>query len=33
LNQPAPFVPTLGADPGTFTMIDFLRVAGVDQKR
>ncbi|HJU43508.1 MAG TPA: heme peroxidase family protein [Vicinamibacterales bacterium] len=33
LNQAPPFVPTLGAVPGAFTMIDFLRVAGVDQKR
>ena len=33
LNQSPPFVPTLGAAPGAFTMIDFLRVAGVDQKR
>lgn len=33
LNQSPAFVPTLGPAPGTFTMIDFLRVAGVDQKR
>ena len=33
LNQATPFVPTLGAAPGTFTMVDFLRAAGVDQKR
>ena len=33
LNQATPFVPTLGATPGEFTMVDFLRVAGVDQKR
>ena len=33
LNQSPPFVPTLGPAPGAFTMVDFLRVAGVDQKR
>ena len=33
LNQSPPFVPSLGAAPGSFTMIDLLRIAGVDQKR
>lgn len=33
LGGSIPFAPTLGASPGSFTMIDFLRVAGVDQKR
>lgn len=33
LNQATPFVPSLGASPGEFHMIDLLRVAGVDQKR
>lgn len=33
LNQAPPFVPTLGATPGAFSMVDFLRIAGVDQKR
>lgn len=33
LNQSPPFVPTLGPAPGAFTMADFLRIAGVDQKR
>lgn len=33
LNQSPPFVPTLGTVPGAFTMIDFLHIAGVDQKR
>lgn len=32
-NQETAFVPSLGPTPGAFTMIDFLRVAGVDQKR
>lgn len=33
LNQTPPFVPSLGSTPGQFRMIDFLRVAGVDQMR
>jgi hypothetical protein len=33
LNQATAFVPTLGRTPGEFQMIDFLRVAGVDQRR
>ena len=33
LNQETAFVPTLGRTPGEFQMIDFLRVAGVDQRR
>ncbi len=33
LNQNPPFVPSLGNTAGEFSMIDFLRVAGVDQKR
>jgi hypothetical protein len=33
LNQSTPFVPSLGAVAEQFTMVDFLRVAGVDQKR
>jgi hypothetical protein len=33
LNQALPFVPSLGAAPGEFQMADFLRIAGVDQKR
>jgi hypothetical protein len=33
LNQNPPLVPSLGNTAGEFSMIDFLRVAGVDQKR
>jgi hypothetical protein len=33
LNQATPFVPSLGGSPGSFRMIDLLRVAGVDQRR
>lgn len=33
LNTPVPFVPTLGPSPGVFTMVDFLRIAGVDSRR
>ena len=33
LNQEQPFIPTLGEAPGSFAMIDFLRVAGVSPKR
>jgi hypothetical protein len=33
LNQPTPFVPSLGTAPGEFHMIDLLRIAGVDQRR
>jgi hypothetical protein len=33
LNQSPAFVPTLGQTPGQFTMIDFLNLAGVGQKR
>jgi hypothetical protein len=32
-NQSTPFVPSLGPAPGVFTMIDFLTLAGVSQKR
>ena len=33
LNQQPAFVPSLGITAGQFTMIDWLRLAGVDQKR
>jgi hypothetical protein len=33
LNQSTAFAPSLGVTPGEFSMVDFLRVAGVDQKR
>jgi hypothetical protein len=33
LNQEQPFIPTLGEAPGSFAMIDFLRVAGVSARR
>ena len=33
LNQEPPFTPTLGESPGSFAMIDFLRVAGVSPRR
>jgi hypothetical protein len=33
LNQDPPFTPMLGTAPGTFTIIDFLRFAGVAMKR
>ncbi len=33
LNQTPPFVPSLGSVAGQFQMIDFLRIAGVGQKR
>jgi Animal haem peroxidase len=33
LNQEPLFTPTLGESPGSFTMIDFLRVAGVSPRR
>ena len=33
LNQEPLFTPTLGESPGSFAMIDFLRVAGVSPKR